>query len=118
MSDPRVSDLQFYPVVPGRPVHLSVVVGNAQSGGTSASFRGTVVRVPEEGISVGAAGDDLRGAVLHCVTTVRDINPASDMTMVTYTLRGGVEDQTFPPYNVPVSASGGHARYEIDFAFV
>lgn len=118
MSDPRVADLQFYAVVPGQPVHLTVVVGNAQSGGTSASFLGTVQQVPDGGIVVGAPGDDLRGTVLHCVTTVQDINPANDMTVVTYTLRGGAQDQAFPPYNVPVSTPGGHARYEIDFAFV
>ena len=118
MSDPRVSDLQFYAVVPGQPVHLIVMIGNAQSGGTSASFKGTVQQVPQSGLTIGSPGEDLRGSVLHTVTTVRDINPNTDLTVVTYRLEGGVQDETFPSYNVPVNNPGGHARYEIDFVFV
>lgn len=116
-SNPRVSDLQFYKVHPGQPVRLRVVVGNGMAGGTSLMLKGDIRQIGNEQVTIGSPGEDLRRSVLHCVTTVKDINPATDLTVVTYYLEGGEQSQSYP-YNVPVSTPGGYARYEIDFAFV
>lgn len=114
MADVTISDTRTYTIIAGQPVELNIVIGDQQAGGTSLMLDGRLWKPMQEWEPVGA--DDLRFKVLHCVTTVRDINELSNHTSVTYTLRGGVNQQPFP-YRAEVSENG-IARYVIDFVFV
>jgi hypothetical protein len=117
-SDPKVSDLQFYEVHPGRPVTLRIEIGNEMVGGPSIMFEGPPQPVqPEQDIRIGAEGEDLRFRILHTVTTVQDTNPNTNTTLVTFHLRGGVADRSLQ-YTLTLSEAGGLAFYLIDFAFV
>jgi hypothetical protein len=117
MSDPRVSDTEFYRVVPGQPVRVQATIGNGMVGGTSVTRNGHVQQLTTGTVTVGNPGEDLRRSMIHCITTVRDINPASDTTVVTYRLTGGEKDLEVS-YSVDVNVTGGHARYLIDFALI
>ncbi|HEX8391911.1 MAG TPA: hypothetical protein VF665_06065 [Longimicrobium sp.] len=117
-NDARLVDLQFYPVSEGQPVRVRAIVGAGMAGGTSISYKGQVQEVGTDGsATVGAPGGNLRHSVIHCITTVKDINPASDKTVVTYILSGGPDEAMFS-YELDVNTSGGYARYLIDFALV
>jgi hypothetical protein len=115
-SATTVSDTRLYAVRPNQPVELNVRIGDAQAGGTSLIFQQNERAVEREWEPIGDANEDLTNGVLHCVTTVRDINAMTNRTSVTYTLRGGVQEEIFP-YEAEVSAQG-HARFVIDFVFV
>lgn len=52
--------------------------------------------------------------MLHCVTTVKDVNPLTNNTSVTHRLSGGAADEEFP-YQVSVSKDKGIARYFITY---
>lgn len=116
-NDPRIVDLQFYPVVEGRPVELRAIVGGGMVGGTSVSHKGVVQQLTTGSVTVGKPGENLKQSVIHCITTVRDINPASDTTVVTYFLTGGERDLEVS-YSLDVNVSGGFARYVVDFALI
>ncbi len=116
-ADVTISDTKLYRVDPPKNVEITVHVGEGQAGGTSILFNGTERPAAHDiWIAVGAPGEDLTFKTLHCVTTVRDINPSTNRTSVSYSLRGGPIEQTFP-FRVDVSENG-HARYVIDFVFV
>ena len=114
-NDVILTDTNFYAVVPGQQVTIEVEIGDGQAGGTALLLNG----VPHPFTAPGPeplTGSDLTNSVLHANTTVNDINPHSNNTSVTYTLRGGVTDVSFP-YAVDVSADKGAARYLIAFIF-
>jgi hypothetical protein len=104
--------------VAGRPVSLQVDVGNLQLGGASASHLGPPQPIPTgQPVQFDGGGADLKFTMLRTVTTVKDINPQTNETVVTYSLSGGVASQRFE-YRLTVSEPEGFAHYLIDFAFV
>jgi len=117
-AEPKVSDTQLYQVIAGRPVSLQIDVGNAQLGGASASHLGPPQPIPTgEPVMFDGGGTNLQFTILHTVTTVKDINPLTNETVVTYTLAGGAIAKRFE-YKLTVSEPEGFAHYFIDFAFV
>ena len=117
-AEPKVSDTQLYHVRPGQPVTLRIGIGNLQLGGASISHEGPPRSFPTGSDElIGHPGQDLRFTILHTVTTVKDINPQTNETVVTYRLSGGVKDQTFE-YRLTVNETEGFAHYFIDFALV
>lgn len=117
-GDVIVSHTNIYRVQTNQPVQIGVVIGDGQVGGTAMTLNG--VPVPFDNTTgravVGQAGTSLVGAVLQCMTTVQDINPATNNTSVTYQLGGGLAAQTFL-FSVQVTADSGIARYSLTFLF-
>jgi len=113
-----VSDTALYAVQQNSPVQLAIEIGDEQVGGTSILWQGQIREIPGNGGDrFGSKGEDLRHQILHCVTTVRDINKQTNRTSVTYTLSGGQATQRFP-YTVEVPKEGEYAQYTIDFIFI
>ncbi len=114
-----VIDSKFYQVKPGSKVTLSVDIGEFQAGGTSYSWNGTgVVGTPNfSNKAINRPSQKIAGTTMHCMTKVIDINPSTNQTSVTYTLKGGVADQQFP-YGVQVTKEHGVAVYQVTFIFV
>jgi hypothetical protein len=54
--------------------------------------------------------------MLHARTVVRDVNPSTNHTSVTYELKGGPEPRQFP-FAIDVSVDKGSAHYLIAFVF-
>lgn len=113
-----VSAMEFYKVKPGTPVTLSIIIGDGQVGGSEVMWKdrslasGKVVDVP-----VGENGDDLRDTELECTTTVRDVNPATNNTSVTYRLAGG-EPSPREFLKHATTQPGGRAVYTMSFLFI
>jgi hypothetical protein len=116
-NDPTVIDTQFYRVSPGEAVTLRVEIGDAQSGGTTVTLSGDVQQITTGALTLGS-GADLLHKLVHCITTVKDINTQTNRTDVTYHLDGGPDGERSFPYTINVNEDGGYARYLIDFAFV
>jgi hypothetical protein len=114
-----VIDSAFYPVKPGSQVSLTVQVGDFQAGGTSYSWQGKqeLGRPNFQDHVVNGGGAKIAGTILHCMTKVLDIRPDTNQTSVTFTLKGGVQDRSFP-YGVQVASDHGVAVYQITFIFV
>lgn len=107
-----VSDVKDYRIVCGDPVTLEIDVLKDQVGGSVVEYRGSVedYRDPHEL----ETGDGVE--LCHTRTVVRDVNPATDDTLVRYRLSGGVEDET---HEYPARATeGGLVTYRITFVFV
>jgi len=115
-EDVVLTSTNFYRVVRGRPVVLAIVTGDEQVSGTALLLDGQPhpFKNPDGPQLIGSG--DLVGSFLHANTTVRDINPATNRTSVTYTLRGGIADTEYP-YSIEVSADKGAAHYLIAFIF-
>ena len=110
-----ISDVQFYETSGRAPLQLSVTIGDGQVGGTNVDLDDVNVGSGEiNGLPIGKSGDNLALKRLNCVTTVKDVNPATNRTSVTYTLSGGAKSQEFP-YAAEVSKPGGYATYSITF---
>jgi hypothetical protein len=117
MSDSVIiTKTEFYKVKPNTPITLSVTIGDAQVGGTAVTWKGGLVGSGGEvsNLPIGGSGQDLRNTILDCTTTVMDVNPDTNSTDVTYTLKGGQADQQFP-YSAEVSVAGGRAIYAVTF---
>ncbi len=115
----QLTKVEVYKVVPGTPVSLTVVIGNANVGGTSVLWNGQIITQNSESVenlAIDAQGNNLQGLILHCTTNVQDINPATNNTSVTYTLSGGVAQQDFT-YQLQASTNGGFVLYNITFVF-
>ena len=114
-DDVTLSSVEFYQVVPGRLVTIEATVGDGQASGTALLLNGSphpfVDRAGPQPL-----GNDLAGSILQVNTEVRDINPATNRTSVTYELRGGAQPRRYP-YSVEVSAEKGTAHYLIAFVF-
>jgi hypothetical protein len=115
----QVVDSAFYPVRKNSRVTLTVEVGDGQAGGSSYTWQGmTVTGAPNfEDAEINPANASPVATVLHCATKVMDIRPETNQTSVTYTLKGGPQDRSFP-YGVQVPAEHGIAMYLISFVFV
>lgn len=98
-----------------KPATLSVTIGNGNVGGTAIMLDGRLVQASENIKNfVLGKGKDLRGKEIACTTTVQDMNPNTNRTSVTYTLRFGDSAKDFP-YELTVSEAGGRAIYIISF---
>ena len=118
MNEVRLSDTNFYPVGANGPIFLKVEIGDQQVGGTALTLNGRLLPFNPGGeTTIGSPRQDLRGSVLQVVTTVRDINPATNRTSVTHRFRGGAAEATFP-YEISVSAEKGTARYFITYVLI
>jgi len=120
-NDVVVAKSAFYPVKPNTPVHLSIMIGDGQVGGSVVTFQGGQIGsgdaiknlpIPKEN----DANKDLKDKSVSCITTVRRENPSSGHTSVTYSLQGGVEDDDFT-YDATVSQVGDRAIYQVSFIF-
>jgi hypothetical protein len=117
MSDAVIiTKTEEYEVKAKTPITLTVVVGEGELGGNAVTWKnqvlgsgGAVTNLP-----VGKANEDLRGTALDCTTTVKDINPNTNITSVTYTLSGGARQQTYS-YTADVNVPGGRAIYSVTF---
>ncbi len=96
-------------------ITLSVVIGDAQVGGTSVSKDGVIIK--EGAIENLEVATDESVSVLSCVTRVKDINPKSNHTSVMHIFREDADEQTFP-YEITVSEEGGYALYVITFVLL
>ena len=117
-GDVLLSDTNFYKVQRNQPVTLRVTVGFGQPGGTALRLNGASIpfQNPSGPTQIGSPDRDLTGSVLQCLTTVRDENPATHRTAVTYELSGGLQTIEYP-YAIQVKADKGNARYLITFVF-
>lgn len=115
----QVVDSVFYPVRKNSRVTLTVEVGDFQAGGSGYTWRGTTVTGNPnfEDAEINPANTPVGGTVLHCGTKVMDIRPETNQTSVTYTLKGGPHERSFP-YGVQVPKDNGFAMYLISFIFV
>ncbi len=111
-----VSKTEFHAVKPSTPLMLSVKIGDDQEGGTVVTLNGQMVGSGDDikNLRIGAPNQDLRNSSISCTTTVKDVNPATNHTSVTYALLGGKQDREFT-YDVTVSEAGGRAVYLVVF---
>lgn len=76
-------------------VFLSIGIGDKQIGTSVVSLSGELLRMGEiEDLLLGK-GADLDGKQLNIKTVVTDVNDKSNKTSVTFTHKGGKEDETF-----------------------
>jgi hypothetical protein len=116
-EDVVLTSTNFHRVVPDRPVVLSILTGEGQVSGTALLLNGE----PRPFNSPGGPqelgrGEALIGSFLHAKTTVRDVNPMTNRTSVTYVFDDGVEATEYP-YSIEVSAEHGAAHYLVAFLF-
>ena len=114
-----VIDSAFYPVKPASQVRLTAEVGGFQAGGTSYSWQGNQMVGSPNFVDqpINPPGANIGSTTLHCMTKVMDIRPETNQTAVTYTLKGGTQEQVFP-YGVQVAHEDGLAVYQVTFIFV
>jgi hypothetical protein len=117
MSDAVIiTKTEEYEVKPNTPITLTVVIGQGQVGGTAVTWKNQVIGSggAVNNLSIGKANEDLRGTTLDCTTTVKDVNPNTNSTMVTYTLNGGAQQGTYT-YTADVNVPEGRAIYSVTF---
>ena len=114
-DDVTLVSTEFYQIIPGRLVTIEVTTGDGQASGTSLLLNG--VQIPfQDNAGPQPVGSDLDKNVLNARTVVKDVNPSSNHTSVTYDLRGGAQPKEFP-FSIDVSADKGRAHYLITFVF-
>ena len=82
-----------YAVLDGQPVHLTVSVGDAQAGGSTAFLgKRQVASGPDIDLDLGT-GDAIRGQTLVVDTLAVDVQPATDHVSARVALSGGTPAQ-------------------------
>jgi hypothetical protein len=117
MSDSvTITKTEDYAVKPKTPITLTVEIGEGQVGGTAVTWNNTIVGSGGDvtDLPIGKKNDDLRGTSLDCTTTVKDINPNTNNTTVTYTLKGGKQQRSFT-YSADVNVPEARAIYSVTF---
>lgn len=100
------------------PVYLTVTVGDAQVGGSSIVFDGQEIATGDiSNQKIGKPGDDIRYKILRCNTTVKDINPDTNKTVVTCSFTGGESGEDFI-FDTEVKENGGEVLYSLTFTFI
>jgi hypothetical protein len=112
-----VSNTQVYPVGTGTRVEVDVIYGDAQPGSTTTTWQGEVHRLPAGGGSFDRGGGAMQGSILFCKSSVKDENPATNHTCITYRLSGGPAPREYY-YELTVPEQGAIAEYSINFVFV
>lgn len=116
-DDVSLTSTNFYVVHPDSDVELRVFTGDGQVSGTALLLNGSPFPFNSPaGPQVIGRGQDLVGSVLNVKTTVRDVNPATNQTSVTYVLDDGVNTCSYP-HAIDVSADKGAAHYLVTFVF-
>jgi hypothetical protein len=117
MSDAVIiTKTEDYEVKPKTPITLTVDIGEGQVGGTAVTWKNNIVG-PGGAVTdlvIGRTNDDLRGTSLDCTTTVKDVNPNTNSTSVTYTLKGGTQQRSFT-YSAEVNVPEGRVIYSVTF---
>jgi hypothetical protein len=118
-ATPLLSTTQIYLVQDDRPLSLEIVIGDEQAGGTSLIWNGAIIDIPpaHQPFRLAENGGTTRAKTLHCSTRVRDVNPNTNHTCVTYVLRGGMQDREFT-YELTVPTEHAFADYVVDFVFI
>jgi hypothetical protein len=114
-DDVTLVSTEFYQIIPGREVTIEVTTGDAQASGTSLLLNGALIPF-QDNAGPQPIGSDLDRSVLNARTVVKDVNPSTNHTSVTYDLKGGPQPQQFP-FSIDVSADKGRAHYLITFVF-
>jgi hypothetical protein len=114
-----VTSTEGYQVKDGSRLTIEIVVGDGQAGGSSLLWQDDITDFPPEEFpwEVAEDGATARAKTLHCSTRVRDINPASNRTSVTYKLRGGKNQKDFH-FSTSVPKPDDYATYVVDFVFI
>jgi len=117
MSDAVIiTKTEEYEVKPATPITLSVEIGEGQVGGTAVTWKNKIVGSGGDvtNLQIGKDNEDLRGTALDCTTTVKDVNPNTNNTSVTYTLKGGTQQRNYA-YTAEVNVPEGRAIYSVTF---
>lgn len=112
-----VSDTQIYKVGSSTSVTLEVTYGDAQPGSTTTTWQGDVKSVPPGGRTYDKNGGPLTGSILFCKSSVKDENPSTNHTCVTYRLSGGPAAREYY-YELTVPDQGAIAEYSVNFVLV
>ena len=114
----HVIDSCFYAIGIKSQVTLTVTIGDFQAGGTSSSWKGkTVTGNPNfENHPINSVSTPIVDSALHCMSKVIDIRPETNQTSVTFTLKGGKEERSYP-FGIQVAKEHGMAVYQITFVF-
>ena len=114
-QDVSLASTEFYQVLPGRQVTIEITTGDDQASGTALLLNG-IPHPFRDKAGPQPIGTDLVGSMLHARTVVKDVNPATNHTSVTYELRGGPQPKQYP-FGIDVSVDKGVAHYLIAFVF-
>jgi hypothetical protein len=112
-----LSDTRFYSIGNSPQIFLSIQIGNMDPGGSTVSLENAVIHQPAgnaQNLPVPQQPGNLKNTLLTCVTKVKDINPNTNKTVVTYTLNGGMSTQTYT-FSIDVNQNGGYAIYDMTF---
>jgi hypothetical protein len=111
------SDTQLVRINPETSLELTVVIGDEQDGGTTVLWEGSMIDVPSDTgmLPVAALGKNALYQTLHCTTNVKDINPESNRTSVTYKFSSAGGSLR---YAQEVPQANGWAQYSIAFVFL
>jgi hypothetical protein len=117
-DDILISGTRTYAVGGSSEVHLTVTVGDGQVGGSSVLWKGEIIG---EGIidnlKIGGSGETLKFKTFRCTTRIKDSNPLTNRSSVTYNLRGGQNEREYL-FEAEMSSDGAYATYSITFVFV
>lgn len=105
-----------YDVVANKNVTLTIIIGNEQIGGSVALLNGQeLARGDIKDILVGK-GDDIKNLKLKIKSAVTDVNDSTDVTTITYSLKGGKIDHE---YNLSGTSEGNGTvvAYISEFVF-
>lgn len=91
LIEPMPTSTATYDVEDDSEITADVLIGNKQPGGSTISLGTTPLLTGDEtmeNVEIGA-GSAIRGKKMVVVSEVEDKNPATDMTSVTVTVKGG-----------------------------
>ncbi len=116
----QLTATRVYQVSDNIPIYISVLIGNANVGSTVLYYKDEMIGGDTghiEKLQVGNENESLKFNLLKCTTKVKDVNPLTNKTYVTYLLEGGVKDEQFE-FTIDVKQEGGFAVYSVTFVFV
>ena len=116
----QLTATRIYKVKDNSPVYLSIIIGNANVGSTVVYYKDEMIGGDTgqiDKLPVGNENELLKFNLLKCTTKVKDINPSTNKTFVTYLLEGGVKDEKYE-FTIDVKQEGGYAVYSVTFVFV
>ncbi|HEU4560443.1 MAG TPA: hypothetical protein VFS20_21515 [Longimicrobium sp.] len=99
---------------PTEPVSFRVEVGNGMPGGTAWHFVDESGKITTEEVTLSG---DLQFNTLFCTTTVEDNNPLTNRTAVTYHIRNGGSERSFP-FTFTLPDKSRFVSYILDFTFI
>jgi len=106
-----------YEIVAGQKVFLTVMIGDADVGGSVVELDGDRILKGDVDNQDLGDGNGLKGKKLRIKTVVVDVNPHTNNTSVTYSLKGGARPKEWP-LSEPVSNEGDAMKYDGEISFV